>query len=45
MNEFECRARTGEALEYEDIEDAAKCLIYRIPYAGIGSEEGKEYEY
>ena len=31
VDEFECCARNGEALEYEDIEDAAKCLICRIP--------------
>lgn len=31
VDEFECCARNGEALEYEDIEDTAKCLICRIP--------------
>ena len=34
-DEFECCAREGEAPDYEDIEDAAECLIHGIPYAGI----------
>ncbi len=28
--------REGEDLDYEDIEDAARCLIETIPYAGFG---------
>ncbi len=36
VDEFECAAREGEELDYEDIEDAAECLINNIPYAGIG---------
>lgn len=36
VDEFECCAREGEALDYEDIEDAAECLIEKIPYAGVG---------
>ena len=36
VDEFECCAREGEELDYEDIEDAAQCLIKRIPYAGVG---------
>ena len=36
VDEFECAAREGEELDYEDIEDAAECLIHEIPYAGIG---------
>ena len=39
VDEFECAAREGEELDYEDIEDAAECLIHDIPYAGIGSSE------
>ena len=35
VDEFECCERAGEPLEYEDIEDAAECLMYSIPYAGI----------
>ena len=38
VDEFECCAREGEELDYEDIEDAAECLIERIPYAGVGEE-------
>ena len=38
VDEFECCAREGEELDYEDIEDAAECLIRKIPYAGIGEE-------
>ena len=38
VDEFECAAREGEELDYEDIEDAAECLINSIPYAGIGAE-------
>ena len=36
VDEFECAAREGEELDYEDIEDAAECLINNIPFAGIG---------
>ncbi len=36
VDELECCAREGEALDWEDIEDAAECLIRNIPYAGIG---------
>ncbi len=36
VDDFECAAREGEELDYEDIEDAADCLIHEIPYAGIG---------
>lgn len=36
IDEFECCAREGEELDYEDIEDAAECLIESIPYAGVG---------
>ena len=38
VDEFECAAREGEELDYEDIEDAAECLIHDIPFAGIGQE-------
>ena len=38
VDEFECCAREGEELDYEDIEDAAECLIRSIPYAGVGEE-------
>lgn len=38
VDEFECCAREGEALDYEDIEDAAGCLIESIPYAGYGRD-------
>ena len=36
VDECECCAREGEELDPEDIEDAAACLINRIPYAGFG---------
>lgn len=36
VDEFECAMREGEELDYEDIEDAAECLIDEIPYAGVG---------
>ena len=36
VDEFECVAREGEELDYEDIQDAAESLIHEIPYAGIG---------
>ena len=39
IDEFECAAREGEELDYEDIEDAAEYLINNIPYAGIGKSE------
>ena len=35
VDEFECAAREGEELDYEDIKDAAECLIKSIPYAGM----------
>ena len=38
VDEIECAAREGEELDYEDIEDAAECLINDIPFAGIGQE-------
>ena len=38
VDELECCAREGEAPDWEDIEDAAECLIHGIPYAGIGQE-------
>lgn len=37
VDEFECSVREGEELDYEDIEDAAECLIHSIPYAGVGN--------
>ena len=39
VDEFECAAREGEELDYEDIEDVAECLINGIPYAGFRKEE------
>jgi Ser/Thr protein kinase RdoA (MazF antagonist) len=36
VDELECCAREGEGLDWEDIEDAAECLINDIPYAGFG---------
>ncbi|MBR4344081.1 MAG: phosphotransferase [Lachnospiraceae bacterium] len=42
VDEFECAIREGEELDYEDIEDAAECLINDINYAGIGQQsEGR----
>ncbi len=38
IDEFECCAREGEGLDYEDIEDAAECLIHKIPYVGVGED-------
>ena len=38
VDELECCAREGETPDWEDIEDAAECLIHGIPYAGIGQE-------
>jgi len=38
VDEFECCAREGEEVDYEDIENAAECLIKKIPYAGFGAE-------
>lgn len=32
VDEFECCAREGEALDYEDIEYKAECLIKDVPY-------------
>jgi len=39
VDEFECAIREGEELDYEDIEDAAECLINDISYAGFGERE------
>ena len=36
VDELECCAREGEELDWEDIGDAAECLIHGIPWAGIG---------
>lgn len=36
VDKFECAAREGEEVDYEDIEDVAESLIHEIPYAGIG---------
>ncbi len=36
VDELECCVREGEELDWEDIEDAAECLIHDIPYAGLG---------
>ena len=36
VDEFECCRRECEELDYEDIEDAAQCLIESISYAGFG---------
>ncbi len=36
VDELECCAREGEDLDWEDIEDAAECLIHGLPYAGFG---------
>lgn len=38
VDEFECCAREGEEVDYEDIENAAECLIKKIAYAGFGNE-------
>jgi len=35
VDEFECCERANEVLDFEDIEDAAECLILNIPYAGL----------
>lgn len=35
VDEFECCARDGEDVDFEDIEDAALSLLHRIPYAGF----------
>ena len=39
VDELECCAREGEAPDWEDIEDAAECLIHGIPFAGIGQRD------
>ena len=39
VDEFECTTREEQELDYEDIEDAAECLINGIPYAGFRKEE------
>ena len=36
VDELECCAREDEEPDWEDIEDAAECLINDIPYAGFG---------
>lgn len=36
VDAFECSLREGEEVDEEDLEDAARCLIQGIPYAGIG---------
>lgn len=36
VDELECCAREGEEPDWEDIGDAAECLIRDIPYAGFG---------
>ncbi len=36
VDELECCAREGEEPDWEDIGDAAECLIHGIPFAGIG---------
>ncbi len=36
VDELECCALEGEALDSEDIVGAAECLIHDIPYAGFG---------
>lgn len=38
VDESECALREGEEVDYEDIEDAAECLIENILYAGVGEE-------
>ena len=38
VDELECCAREGKALDWEDIEDAAECLIHGTPFAGIGQQ-------
>ena len=35
VDEFECSKREHEDVDYEDIEDAAECLINGVPYAGF----------
>lgn len=36
VDTFECSLREGEEVDEEELEDAARCLIQGIPYAGIG---------
>ena len=36
VDEFERCAREGEDIGYEDIGNAAECLIQSVPYAGVG---------
>ena len=38
VDEFECAAREGEEIDYEDIRQAAFCLINDIPLLGIGGK-------
>lgn len=35
VDEFECCERRGEQIDYEDIRDAAECLIHDISWAGF----------
>lgn len=35
IDECKCCKRAGEELDYEDIENAAECLIKSIPFAGF----------
>lgn len=35
VDEFESKKRNHKEIEYEDIEDAAQCLINEVPYAGF----------
>ncbi len=35
VDEFECCAREGDEVDYEDIENAAECLIKKIAYASF----------
>lgn len=39
VDAFECCARDGEEMDPQDIENAARCLIEGIPYAGMGTDE------
>ena len=38
VDELKCCAREGEELDWEDIENAAECLVNDIPYAGFGEK-------
>ncbi len=39
VDELECCAREGEEPDWDDIKDAADCLIHGIPCAGIGQQK------